>query len=56
MQYCHTGLDTVRLTLIVEAADQTEFVCHLFHIIAEVREILYQMQVSAETDPVDPGP
>ena len=53
MQHCHTGLDAVRFSRIVEAADQTELICHFFNIITEIRETLHQMKVSAETDPVD---
>ena len=53
MQHCHTGLNAVRFSCIVEAADQTELICHFFNIITEIRETLHQMKVSAETDPVD---
>ena len=56
MQHCHTGLDGVRFSRIVEAADQTELICHFFNIITEIRETLYQMnRGNAPLFPKKPG-
>ena len=36
----------------MEAAKGAEFIPHLFYIIAEIRIILHQMQISSQADPL----
>ena len=56
VEHCSPGLNTHGISLLMQLFYPAELIGHLLNIIAEIRKALHQMQVAAQTDPVDGRP